>query len=42
MGNLHKHEISENSEATLGIYDTLDKEEKVGGGAGKWGLTLSK
>ena len=30
MGNLHKHENSKDSEATLGIYDILDKGAKVG------------
>ena len=29
MGNLHKHENPKDSEPTLGIYDILDKGEKV-------------
>lgn len=31
MGNSYKHENSEDSEATFGIYDTLDKGERENG-----------
>ena len=30
MRNSHRHENSKNSEATLGIYNILDKGEKKG------------
>lgn len=32
QGNSRKHENSKDSEATLGLCDTLDKGERVGGG----------